>query len=212
MRRQNNNGVVIVHKRDLCYGTDFEERIAKALETDGNKVYRSVYATHGEHESQIDLVVFNGGMPVCVECKAYDAVRMMYKRSSRWSYLGLDNKVHEVPNPIKQINRQAYNMHLDMLSLETDLPDWLTVPHALCAVMLKGAIGDYESEGVFTERSLDKLLAFCKDATFPLDNRLSDAMHRWFAEHSDTSAERLKAHAKYIRASKKNRTGAFAQV
>lgn len=201
-------------KRDICYGTDFEERVASFLESNGHKVYRSVYAQLGRRKCQIDLVVFDGVLPIVIECKGWDAKKIIYKRSANfWNYVDVAGKVRQVPNPL----RQAKN-HIEILTanirndIEGTLESGRTIGGYEYRLFLKGDIPDYKSERLFTERSYDEFLesvTYSDEDTnlFPEDYK--KAVSAWLEEHSDVSEKRLKEHKEYLKECKANRTGVF---
>ncbi|MCM1222130.1 MAG: NERD domain-containing protein [Lachnospiraceae bacterium] len=199
--------------RDICYGEAFEERIANLLEQNGHTVYRSVYATYGKQTSQIDLVLFDKSMPICIECKAIDASRVIYKRShNQWMYIDIKGNTRYINNPLKQVKRHADNLFMNMVNdIEASLPWEMTIPSARQAVVIKGHISDYLSENIFTEKesSIQKFLEYCNE-NWELPSIQVEAMHKWLQEHSDTSKERLEEHIKYLNDCKKNKTGAFS--
>lgn len=205
-------------KYDRCYGKDFEDRLARKLENLGFKVYKSVYSEYNGIRSQIDLVVVNGFLICTIECKGFDAKRIQYKRSRKWSYLHKNGSVITVSNPIVQSEHHAHTLFMNMVNdIESDVYEktGLCIPTVMYAVFLKGDIEGWSEEYVFTENrdsfsDLLRLLSYDNKEDDERTGYLSNKVCEWLDSHQDSSKESLSKHSKYIMDCKKNKTGLFS--
>ena len=206
--------------RDICYGTDFENRIADYFRDLGFSVYQSVYSKYKDMQCQIDLVAIRKGRPLVIECKGYDADKInIHKSSNNWSYI-YNGFIHTVPSPLKQADNHRKILYMDMVtSLEESLPSGLLIPNPERIVILKGNVNYSKSNGVFSESSkslLDMSGYLSLNGVFADYTEshadysiIIDKINSFLDSKSDISKERLKEHVKYIKDCKKNSTGVF---